>query len=159
MAWKLPVAACGIWFPDQGLNLGPLHWEHGVLSHWTTRVEISSLTRWYLETCFFYSLHIWGFSYNLSVVDFQLNSSVVWEQTLYDFCSCRFQMCFIAQNVSILVNVPRELEGNVCSADEVDFNAFSVLWFCHLLGSGSHPQHYLYLVADDNCTKDFRDQA
>ena len=25
------VAACGIWFPDQGLNLGPLRWEHGVL--------------------------------------------------------------------------------------------------------------------------------
>ena len=22
--------ACGIKFPDQGLNLGPLHWEHGV---------------------------------------------------------------------------------------------------------------------------------
>ena len=26
------VAACGILFPDQGLNLGPLHWEHGVLA-------------------------------------------------------------------------------------------------------------------------------
>ena len=26
----LLVAACGIWFPDQGLNLGPLCWEHGV---------------------------------------------------------------------------------------------------------------------------------
>ena len=24
--------ACGIQFPDQGSNLGPLHWEHGVLS-------------------------------------------------------------------------------------------------------------------------------
>ena len=23
--------ACGIQFPDQGSNLGPLHWEHGVL--------------------------------------------------------------------------------------------------------------------------------
>ena len=22
--------ACGIWFPDQERNLGPLHWEHGV---------------------------------------------------------------------------------------------------------------------------------
>ena len=30
------VAACGIWFPDQGLNPGPTHWElrH---SHWTIR--------------------------------------------------------------------------------------------------------------------------
>ena len=26
------VVACGIQFPDQGLNLGPLHWEHGVLA-------------------------------------------------------------------------------------------------------------------------------
>ena len=25
-------AACGIWFPDQGWNLGPLCWEHGVLA-------------------------------------------------------------------------------------------------------------------------------
>ena len=23
---------CGIWFPDQGFNLGPLHWEHGILA-------------------------------------------------------------------------------------------------------------------------------
>ena len=23
---------CQIQFPDQGLNLGPLHWEHGVLA-------------------------------------------------------------------------------------------------------------------------------
>ena len=26
------VAACGILFPDQGLNLGPLHWKHRVLA-------------------------------------------------------------------------------------------------------------------------------
>ena len=25
-------AACGIYFPDQGLNPGPLHWEPGVLA-------------------------------------------------------------------------------------------------------------------------------
>ena len=25
------LIACGIWFPDQGSNLGPLHWEHRVL--------------------------------------------------------------------------------------------------------------------------------
>ena len=36
--WLCPVfvVACGVWFPDQGSNLGPLHWERG-LSHWTTR--------------------------------------------------------------------------------------------------------------------------
>ena len=25
-------AAHGIWFPEQGLNLGPLYWEPGVLA-------------------------------------------------------------------------------------------------------------------------------
>ena len=30
------LAACGILLPDQGLNLGPLHWECS-LSHWNTR--------------------------------------------------------------------------------------------------------------------------
>ena len=32
----LIVAACGIQFPDQGSNLGPLHWEHS-LNHWATK--------------------------------------------------------------------------------------------------------------------------
>ena len=32
VACKLLLAACGIWFPDQGSNPGPLHWEHGVLA-------------------------------------------------------------------------------------------------------------------------------
>ena len=32
--WVL-VATCGISFPDQGLNPGPLHWEPDV-SHWAT---------------------------------------------------------------------------------------------------------------------------
>ena len=31
MACELLDVACGIQFPDQGLNLGPLHWEQGVL--------------------------------------------------------------------------------------------------------------------------------
>ena len=29
--WAL-VVACGIQFPDQGSNPGPLHWERGVLT-------------------------------------------------------------------------------------------------------------------------------
>ena len=29
---KLLVAACGIWFSDQGSNLVPLHWECGLLA-------------------------------------------------------------------------------------------------------------------------------
>ena len=27
-----PSVACGIYFPDQGLNLGSLLWEHGVVA-------------------------------------------------------------------------------------------------------------------------------
>ena len=30
--WDLLVVLCGISFPDQGLNLGPLGWKHGVLA-------------------------------------------------------------------------------------------------------------------------------
>ena len=37
------VAACGIWPPEQGSNLGPLHWECGVLAKGTTR-EFPSLS-------------------------------------------------------------------------------------------------------------------
>ena len=33
---ELLVAACGIYFSDQGLNLGPLHWDHGNFSHRAT---------------------------------------------------------------------------------------------------------------------------
>ena len=32
----LLAEACRVYFPDQGLNPGPLHWDHS-LSHWTTR--------------------------------------------------------------------------------------------------------------------------
>ena len=32
VAHELLVAACGIQFPDQGSNLGPLHWERWVLA-------------------------------------------------------------------------------------------------------------------------------
>ena len=32
MGYSILVTACGIQFPDQGLNPGPLHWERGVLA-------------------------------------------------------------------------------------------------------------------------------
>ena len=32
VACELLVVVRGIWFPGQGLNLGPLHWELGVLA-------------------------------------------------------------------------------------------------------------------------------
>ena len=35
----LLVVACGVWFPDQGLNPGPLNWECGVL---TTGLPVKS---------------------------------------------------------------------------------------------------------------------
>ena len=40
VACGLPVVACGIKFPDQGLNPGPLPWEHGVSA---TRPPMKSL--------------------------------------------------------------------------------------------------------------------
>ena len=30
--FELLVVACGIWFPEQGLNLDPLQWEHSILA-------------------------------------------------------------------------------------------------------------------------------
>ena len=30
------IAACGVWFPEEGWNPRPLHWEHVVLA-WSTR--------------------------------------------------------------------------------------------------------------------------
>ena len=30
--YQVLAAACGIQFPDQGMNVGPLHWEHAVLA-------------------------------------------------------------------------------------------------------------------------------
>ena len=38
----------GFYFPDQGLNPGPLRWECEVLSHWTTR---ESPTVWFKNVC------------------------------------------------------------------------------------------------------------
>lgn len=30
--YSILVAVCGIWFPDEGSNPGPLHWEHSVFA-------------------------------------------------------------------------------------------------------------------------------
>ena len=40
------VAACGIYFPDQGLNSTPLHWEAGVLA---TGAQEKSYTQIWLQ--------------------------------------------------------------------------------------------------------------
>ena len=49
--WDLLLAvACVISFPDQGLNLGNLHWELGFLAtHWTTTEVPSLLSSWHSD--------------------------------------------------------------------------------------------------------------
>ena len=48
LRWVL-VAACEIEFPDQGWNLGPLHWEHKVLA---IGPPVKSLNVIFLFVCF-----------------------------------------------------------------------------------------------------------
>ena len=45
---KFLVAAHGMEFPDQGLDSSPLHREHGIFSHWTTR-EVPIM--WIFKLC------------------------------------------------------------------------------------------------------------
>ena len=48
MTRELLVAAYGFWFPDLRLNPGPLHWEHRVFNHWTTKeVFPDLLMKWF----------------------------------------------------------------------------------------------------------------
>ena len=58
-ACGLLAVACGIQFPDRGLNLGSLRQEHG-LSHWTSG-EVPVLL--ILDLCFFF-LFFFFFSYS-----------------------------------------------------------------------------------------------
>ena len=52
------VAACGIYFPNQGLIPGPLHWECGVLATGLPgKLEFffkALYDIYYFETCFFF---------------------------------------------------------------------------------------------------------
>ena len=45
LKWVL-VAACGIYYPDQVLNPGPLLWEQRVSGHWTTREAPPNILKW-----------------------------------------------------------------------------------------------------------------
>lgn len=57
---------------------------------------------------------IWRFSGYLSAIDVYFNSTVVWEQKMYDFYSFKVgKVCFMAQMWYVLVNVPCEFEENV----------------------------------------------
>ena len=50
------VVACRIYFPKQGLNPGPLHWEGGIVA---TGPPGKSLTKEFLFLCQGRHLHIW----------------------------------------------------------------------------------------------------
>lgn len=54
------VAAWGISLPDQGLNSGPLRWEHS-LNHWITK-EVPKYVNFYLgKYCLLVEIHSWVF--------------------------------------------------------------------------------------------------
>ena len=48
----------GIWFPNQGSNLGPLHWEHGVLAIGSPRKSLK-LHDSYQGCSFYYSVTLY----------------------------------------------------------------------------------------------------
>ena len=50
--------SCGIWFPNQGSNLGPLHWEHGVLATGSPRKSLK-LHDSYQGCSFYYSVTLY----------------------------------------------------------------------------------------------------
>ena len=60
VACRLLAVACGIQFPNQGLNLGPLHWERGVLAtrppgkspFGTLNIQTSQLLKLLLWDCY-----------------------------------------------------------------------------------------------------------
>ena len=58
--WVL-VAACAIWFPYQGWNPRPLHWEHGVLATGPPGKSFLDFLRLPLESSFFLGLTGLGF--------------------------------------------------------------------------------------------------
>ena len=50
------VQLAGSWFPDQGLNSGPLRWEHS-LNHWITK-EVPKHVNFYLgKYCLLVEIH------------------------------------------------------------------------------------------------------
>ena len=76
--------ACRIQFPDQGLNPGPLHWEHGVLP---TGPPGKSL--------FYYSLRLWvslTFSavYSVYFIDFHLDLYYIISSPFFAFLFSQF---------------------------------------------------------------------
>ena len=46
----LSIIACGIHFPDQGSNPGPLHWEHGVLATGPLGQSLTRIFDWGVNT-------------------------------------------------------------------------------------------------------------
>lgn len=56
--------------------------------------------------------NIWSFPRLSTVLNFYFNSIIVRKYSAYNFKPCKFmEMCFMAQDVSALMNVPYALEN------------------------------------------------
>ena len=62
--FQVLAAVCGIWFPDQELNQGLLHWEYGALA---TGPSVKSLVpiSWYLFTLLYLYIKTFQTSHNI----------------------------------------------------------------------------------------------
>ena len=85
VAFKLSAVACGIQFPDQGLNLSPQHWEFRVLATGPPESPIDFFLCVFLEFYWAYSNH--GLQYE------PLNPHIVpLPHSLPSFCHSNYPM-------------------------------------------------------------------
>ena len=57
-AWELPVMVCGIQFPDQGSNLGPLYWKRRVSTIGPRGKSLNSFRTLVIWDLHFVTLHL-----------------------------------------------------------------------------------------------------
>ena len=106
MACELLVAACGIQFPDQGLNPGPLHWEHGALatgppgkfpeSFFFNHEQLSNFVKCFSASTemiilfFFFSLFVWWITLIVQVLNQPCNRGInpTWPWCIIHFIYC-----------------------------------------------------------------------
>lgn len=73
---------------------------------------IHGLFRGFLFVCLF--LRVWRFSFNLSATDFQFDSIMIRNHTLYDLNTLKFdKVCFVAQGMISFAKFSKSLEKNV----------------------------------------------
>ena len=94
VACRLLVAVCGIQFPDQGSNLGILHWEHRVLAtrppgkslydiiyvHWQKSVGPAVIFQSRFLVCFF--LFWWKCAENVFIKPVKTTSQLICTHTI-----------------------------------------------------------------------------